>query len=245
MTVTFLRKMSWHYYAQPKAPAEPPANIEYLTRLAKPRTVHKTYAQWEKTQTESLSATSSQTQSLRDKPVSKDEEALTARLVAQPKHRAGQRQKYTPPGPDEFHAHDLPPPANEAVLAKLAQPLRTRQKYHIPTYAPPLRQPVDFDMFPRSMPERKLSPARIRTNQMYVLLSCYAPKLHYHGFILTSNLQIRFNSLCSDMFCCSMFCIITSLSLLSCLHHCLDVFKYVFFCLYECVLLGSKMNKSG
>lgn len=29
-----LASMSWNYYKQPKAPAEPPANLAYLTKLA-------------------------------------------------------------------------------------------------------------------------------------------------------------------------------------------------------------------
>jgi hypothetical protein len=154
--------MSWHYYAKPKAPEAPPANIEYLTRLARPRTVHKTFAQFATDQNETAAQARSRAFAQKDKERPKGEEETLQRLVKLPKRYEGGAGKFAPPSLPTYSARDMAPPPNAAYYDKLAQPATVRAKAVIPTHYPPARQPLDAHMFPTSMPDRVPSPSRLR-----------------------------------------------------------------------------------
>ena len=138
--------MSWTIYKQPKAPDNPPGNLQYLQRLAQPFPRHKI----DRTAFQAAAATwdgvdlshrkygdGSHYAELRTK--SDGDPQTWQRMSKLPQHREVHKGRYTEPPPREYRNTHTLPPLNNPRYTTLAQPSpgKRRPKAQLESHAAP------------------------------------------------------------------------------------------------------------
>ncbi len=127
--------MSWHYYARPKAPSQPPANIERLTALAKPLRVRPKFADVLAEEEQAYEKKKSASSIAPPPPPE-----VLDRLTKLPERYESRKGKFQEESARIYqNSVTLPPVRNVEHIENLSRPLKVTPKHVFVKHEPPPR----------------------------------------------------------------------------------------------------------